>query len=93
MRILSLNCRGLGIPEAIQELHCLISEEDPKVLFLSETKLDRDDFRRLKRKINFQNGFEVPRIGLGAGLALLWWDNMDVDVQKSSPHHIDGLIN
>lgn len=93
MRILSLNSHGLGIPEAIQELHCLISEQDPKVLFLSETKLDRDGFRRLKRKLNFQNGFEVPRIGLGGGLALLWWDNVDVDVQTSSPLHIDALIN
>ena len=45
------------------------------------------------RKLNFQNGFEVPRIGLGGGLALLWGDNMDVDVQTSSPHHIDALIN
>ncbi|XP_075655141.1 uncharacterized protein LOC142625348 [Castanea sativa] len=93
MKILSLNCRGLGIPEAVQELRCLISEEGPKILFLFETKLERDGFRRLKRKINFQNGFEVPRIGLGGGLALLWRDNVDVDVQTSSPHHIDALIN
>ena len=60
MKILSLNCRGLRIPEAVQELYCLISEEDPKLLFLSETKLDSDDFRKLKRKIDFQQGFEVP---------------------------------
>jgi len=60
MKILSLNCCGLGIPEAVQELHCMISEEGPKIFSLSETKLDRDGFRRLKRKLNFQNGFEVP---------------------------------
>ena len=61
MKILSLNCRGLGISEAVQELYCLISEEDPKHLFLSETKLDTDGFKRLKRKLDFQLGFEVPR--------------------------------
>ena len=52
MKIISLNCHGLGIPEAMQELHCLISEEGPKFLFLSETKLDKDGFRRLKRKLD-----------------------------------------
>lgn len=93
MKIKSLNCRGLGILEAVQELCYLISEEGPKILFLFETKLEMDGFRRLKRKLNFQNGFEVPRIGLGGGLALLWWDNVDVDVQTSSPHHINALIN
>ena len=65
MKILSLNCHGLGIPEVVQELRCLIREEDPKLLFLSETKLDQDDFRRLKRKLDFQLGFEVPIVGLG----------------------------
>ncbi|KAL4652850.1 hypothetical protein ACB092_01G261100, partial [Castanea dentata] len=93
MKILSLNCSGLGIPKAVQELRCLIHEEDPKLLFLSETKLDRDGFRRLKRKLDFQQGFDVPRVGLGGGLALLWRDNVEIDVQTSSPHHIDALIN
>ena len=93
MRILSLTRCGLGIPKAIQELRYLLSEKDPKVIFLSKTKLDKDEFRRLMRKLNFQNGFKVPRIGLGGGLALLWGDNMDVDVQTFSPHHIDAMIN
>ena len=69
MKILSLNCREFGIPEAVQELCCLIREEDPKLLFLSKTKLDWDGFRRLKRKLDFQLGFEVPIVGLGGGLA------------------------
>ena len=45
------------------------------------------------RKLDFQLGFEVPRIGLGGGIALLWHDNMDIDIQTSFPHHIDALIN
>ena len=93
MKILSLNYCGLGISEAVHELCCLISEEDSKLLFLSETKLDKDGFRRLKRILDFQLGFEVPRVGLGGGLALLWHDNVDIDVQISSSHHIDALIN
>ena len=45
MKILRLNCRGLGILQAVHELYFLISKEDPKLLFLSEAKLDKDGFR------------------------------------------------
>ena len=93
MKILSLNCRGLGIPEVVEKLCCLASKEGPKVLFLSKTRLDRDGFPRLKRKLRLNKGFAIPRSGLGGGLALLWWDNLDIDVRSSSPNHIDALVN
>lgn len=38
------------------------------------------------------DGFAIPRIGLARGLALLWLDGVDVDIQTSSSHHIDTLI-
>ena len=92
MKILSLNCRGLGIPDAIQELCCLANKEGLKILFLSETRLNINGFHRLKRKLEVMDGFAVPKIGLGGGLALLWRDGVGVDIQTSSSHHIDALI-
>ena len=71
MKILSLNCRGFGIPEAIEELRYLVREKGPKILFLSKTRLDMDGFHRLKKKLDFIASSVVPRIGLGGGLALL----------------------
>ncbi|XP_075654705.1 uncharacterized protein LOC142624853 [Castanea sativa] len=93
MKILSLNCRGLGIPEAVLELRCLSMEEGPQVLFLCETKLDKYGFANLKRKLEMTQGVEVPRTGLGGGLALLWHEHIDVTVKTFSPHHIDALLN
>ena len=52
MKILSLNCRGLGIPEAVVELRYLSIEEAPQVLFLCETKLDKQGFAKLKEKLD-----------------------------------------
>lgn len=72
MKILSLNYQRLGIPEVVQELCYLANEEDPKILFLSETRLNMDGFHSLKRKLKVMDGFAIPRIGLGGGLALLW---------------------
>ena len=51
-----------------------------------------DGFHRLKRKVEVTNGFAVLRIGLGGGLALLWRNGVDVDIQTSSSYHIDALI-
>ena len=93
MKILSLNCRGLGIPDVLQELHYLANEEGPKVLVLSETRLDMDGFVGLKKKLGLNKGFAVSRIGLGDGLIMLWWDNVDIDVQNSSSYFIDALVN
>lgn len=35
---------------------------------------------------------DVPRIGLGGGLALLWHESIDLAVKTYSPHHMDALI-
>ena len=45
------------------------------------------------KKSWLNKGFAVPRIGLGGRLALLWWDNLDIDAQTSSPNHINTLVN
>ena len=79
MKILSLNYQGLGIPEAVKELHYLASEEGPKVFYFfykSETRLDRDGLTSLMKKSRLNKGFAVPRIELGGRLALLWWPNL-----------------
>lgn len=48
---------------------------------MSKTRLDNDGFMRLKRKLDLQHGFQVPKIGLGGGLAFFWWDNVDIDAK------------
>ena len=92
MKVLSLYCRGLGIPEAVVELRCLATKEAPQILFLCETKLDKRGFAELKEKLKMTEGLDVPRNGLGGGLALLWHENIDLAVKTYSPHHIDALV-
>ena len=52
---------------------------DPKIVFLSETKIKK----KAMEKINFVNGFIVPRKGRAGGLAMLWkrevvWKSWDI---------------
>ena len=42
MNLLSWNCRGLGNPRSVNALKEVIRIEKPKIVFLMETKLDRD---------------------------------------------------
>lgn len=79
-------------PEAVHELCCLAREEGPQVLFLIEIKLDTGGYQRLKRSLLWNKGMEVPRIGLGGGLALLWQDHIDLMVLIRDPYHIDALL-
>ena len=99
MKILSLNCQGLGILEVrsrtVEELHCLAREKCPKILFFwSETRLDMDGFFcRLKKELELTAGFVVSVIGSSGGLALLWADSVDLDILIFSSRHIDAIIN
>ena len=37
MSLLSVNCRGLGNPQTVRELHDLVKHKAPGVVFLIET--------------------------------------------------------
>ena len=47
MKIFSLNCRGLGNPETVGELHNFVRKEGPTIVFLMETWLQVRDLEFL----------------------------------------------
>ena len=51
MSCLSWNCRGLGNLQIEAELAALVSSKDPKIIFLMETKVDREVIVRISRKM------------------------------------------
>lgn len=59
MKILCMNCQGLGRPEAVQELRSLIELHRPSLVFLSETHLFFDRVDGLKGSLGFANGLGV----------------------------------
>jgi hypothetical protein len=72
MNIPSVNCRGCGQPEAVQEIHLLVEEKRPAVVFLMETRMGEDRARGLQRSLGFPNAIVVKSEGLSGGLLLLW---------------------
>uniref|UniRef100_A0A803P119 Uncharacterized protein n=1 Tax=Cannabis sativa TaxID=3483 RepID=A0A803P119_CANSA len=48
--------------------------------------------RQVRNALNFLNGIEVPRKGLGGGLMLLWKGNLDVTLLTFSMNHISCYV-
>ena len=71
----------------------MVSNKDPKMVFLMETKVEKTTLERIGRKMQFANIFVVPQVNIVDGLALLWKADCSVDVQSYSENHIDAIVD
>lgn len=64
----------------------MVSNKDPKLVFLMKTKVEKNTF-------DIANIFVVRHINRGGGLALLWKFDIALDIQTYSNRHIDTIID
>ncbi|KAG6667377.1 hypothetical protein CIPAW_01G096500 [Carya illinoinensis] len=93
MKHLAWNCRGLGNPWTVHELHLLVKEKSLDVIFLSETKCRRERIEKIRDRIKFECSFSVDSLGKSGGLAFLWKEGVEAKLDSYSQHHISLLIN
>ena len=60
----------------------------PMVCLLIDTRMHKEDFKKLCKDIEMPHRYIVKKSGLGGGLALLWKEGVDVCVIN----HTDNLI-
>ena len=70
----------------------LVQRWNPKIIFLSVTKMKKNAMEKIMEKINFVNGLIVPRKGRGGGLAMLWKREVALEIMGYSRNHIDAII-
>ncbi|XP_074293349.1 uncharacterized protein LOC141620351 [Silene latifolia] len=92
MKILSLNCRGLGNPDALGGLRNLLWREAPDLVFLCETKLSGSELRRMRLCLTEYEGMEVDSVGRAGGLAFLWRKEVSCTFLSASVHYMDFEI-
>ncbi|TYH01231.1 hypothetical protein ES288_A09G041400v1 [Gossypium darwinii] len=92
MKFMCWNCRGMGNPRKIRELKQLLGANNPDIIFLSETKMNGNDFHSVQNKCRLQNGLTVNSEGRSGGLALMWKEGTNVSIQSYSKHHIDSIV-
>jgi hypothetical protein len=92
MTLLSWNCRGLGSPQAVRDLCQLAKENRARILFLMETKCSKVRIEMVRVKLGFTGAFTVDPVGRSGGLALLWKEEQEVEIQNFSRRHINAII-
>ncbi|BFG29731.1 hypothetical protein CerSpe_160050 [Prunus speciosa] len=68
MNLLSWNCQGLGNPWIVEALRGLIRSEDPKIVFLSETRSSLAATEKVRTKLGFLQSIAVDSVGASGGL-------------------------
>ena len=92
MNSLCWNYRGIGNPRTVFALHDYVRRWNPKLVFLSETKINSRHVEIVKYRLGFSNGLIVPNRGRRGGLALLWSRDTNLEIKSFSDHHIDAVI-
>ena len=93
MSWLCWNVRGLGNQHTVHELASIMRAQDPVVLFLAEIWADEDRLTKICDYLHFDEKWVVPRVTRAGGLALLWKNTIQIDVDSSSLNHIDVIVN
>ncbi|KAL9422716.1 hypothetical protein AB3S75_034905 [Citrus x aurantiifolia] len=93
MRIISWNVRGLGNTRTFLAIKDILRCHRPQIIFLCETKMKSGQMTNMSKGLGYDSCFNVRRNGLGGGLALLWNNEVDVNIISYSNHHIDAVIH
>ena len=93
MSLLNWNCRGIGNLRTVKALEKAIKKEDPIIVFLMETKSSEEWMEKVKKECNMKQSWVVPSNGRSGGLALLWKDEIKVELLTYSLNHIDVLVS
>jgi exonuclease III len=70
VKLASWNSRGLGNDPAMNGLLEFQKKEDPDILFLSETKMDRSKLEWLRWKLSMPNMMVKDCVGQSGGLVI-----------------------
>ena len=63
-------------------------EQAPKVCFLTETRLDKEGYKKHCKELPFQNKLIVKKLDSGGGLAFLWKSEVKLEVVNYTDNHI-----
>ena len=69
-----------------------MKDQAPEICFLMETRLDIEGIKHWCRELLYKNKFVVKKLGLGGGLAMLWKEDIRLDVFKHSDNQISPWV-
>jgi hypothetical protein len=80
MNCLGWNCRVVEGASTVRELAYLSQSLRPKLVFLCETRHDKNKVRRLRHRLGLKGFADFSSVGQSGGLALFWNESLLVEV-------------
>jgi hypothetical protein len=69
-----------------------VQSKETQLNFLMETKVRQKKMEKIRSKLGFRNCFTVDCIGRSEGLALLWREDLELEIQNYSRRHINVIV-
>ncbi|KAL0001316.1 hypothetical protein SO802_015097 [Lithocarpus litseifolius] len=70
----------------------IVQRWDPKIVFLSKTKLRKKAMERAKARVGFVYGLVVPKSNRSGGLAMLWRKEINLYIMGYAGNYIDAIV-
>ena len=83
MNHLVWNCRGVGNRRTVREVLALTKENNPKVVFLYETRQTANKVEKMRWRLSLKGFHGVESDGRCGGLALFWHESLIVTVLEA----------
>lgn len=87
-----LELPGLGNPQEIRDLGRVVRDKLPSIMFLMETKASNAIFENVRNRLGFHCCFTVTSIGRSGGMALLWKEDIPLEVINFLTQHIHARV-
>ncbi|KAK3195440.1 hypothetical protein Dsin_026750 [Dipteronia sinensis] len=92
MKILVWNTRGLGSTQAFHVLRSFQQADHPNIVFLMETKADKNLMESIHTRLGFNGKLVVECEGSCGGLCMYWTNLVDVNLFSFSRYHVDVKV-
>jgi hypothetical protein len=76
----------------VRELALISQVWSPRLLFLCETRQNKNKMRRLRHRLGLKGFVGFSSDGLSGGLALFWHEQLNVEVQAINERYIDAYV-
>ena len=83
-----LELSGLGNPRTVRDFSQMVKEKKLSFLFLMETISNKRRMEWIRVKL----GFAVDLVGRSGGIALLWREEKELEIQNFSRWHINAIV-
>lgn len=92
MNALVWNCRGLGNSWTFRDLDALMRQHNPKLVFLSKTMISESRVKNMRWRLGMKGCLAIDNRGRSGGIALLWDENIHVNLLSIGDRYIDVSI-